>query len=199
MRTPTNRSKGWPQAKGRGPANAKKSTEDANKKLERELDQLARQIDKYRIDSQRFLAGDLLIPPDELKERIQAEFRRLRASNIKGTAINFRLGSLESRLNSHADQLSRLTRSREQARRRVAQDKPSYDAVKGVVVGQQADSGAVEALYKGLNPKMDMTKFQTYIDRQAEVIRSKTGCKEIQFRVAVQEGKLKLKAKPIRD
>ena len=40
--------------------------------------------------------------------------------------------------------------------------------------------------------------FRAYIDRQAEAIRKKTGCAEIQFRIAVEEGKMKLKARPLR-
>ena len=62
------------------------------------------------------------------------------------------------------------------------------------------DSRAVAALYQGLyrrNPKMDLERFRTYIERQADVIRSKTGCQDIQFRIAVQDGKVKLKARPI--
>ena len=48
------------------------------------------------------------------------------------------------------------------------------------------------------NPKMDLERFGAYLERQAESIRSKTGCREIQFRLAVEDGKMKLKAKPIR-
>ena len=45
---------------------------------------------------------------------------------------------------------------------------------------------------------MDIERFRSYIQHQAEVIRTKTGCREIQFRIAVQDGKMKLKARPIR-
>ena len=76
--------------------------------------------------------------------------------------------------------------------------------MRGVVLGGQADAVAVKALYRGLykhhgqKPNMDLDRFHSYIDRQAEAIRAKTGCREIQFRIAVQDGKMKLKAKPIR-
>ena len=39
--------------------------------------------------------------------------------------------------------------------------------------------------------------FQTYLRRQTEAIRQKTGCDEVQFRVAEEDGKLKLKARPV--
>ena len=174
---------------------------DAAKALERKIEALSRQIERFRIDAQRFLAGDLPLPPDELKDKIQSELRKLRNSKSRGTAHNFRLGSLEAKLNSHIALLGRRVRARElgETRRPDAGSEPRYDAVQGVVVGSQVAGGAAEALYNGLNrPKMGIEKFQGYLAKQVETIRSKTGCSEVQFRVAVQDGKLKLKAKPIR-
>lgn len=178
------------------------ASQEEAKKLERAMDALAREIDRFRIDAQRFLAGDLPLPPDELKDRLQVKLRQLRNSKARGTAHNFRLNSLEAKLNSHADLLGRRVRARErgETRRALEMEKPRHDAVQGVVVGRKVDSGAAEALFKGLNnPSMGIEKFRGYLGRQAEAIRAKTGCSDIQFRVAVQDGKLKLKAKPIRD
>ena len=178
----------------------KDSKNDAGKALERKIEAVSRQIERFRIDAQRFLAGDLPLPPDELKDQIQNELRKLRNSKSRGTAHNFRLGSLEAKFNSHIALLGRRVRAREVGEaRRPADAEPRYDAVQGVVVGSNVAGGAAEALFNGLNrPKMGIEKFQGYLAKQVETIRSKTGCSEVQFRVAVQDGKLKLKAKPIR-
>lgn len=174
----------------------------ADKQLQREIDRLAVSIRKFRIDSQRFFAGDLKLPPDELRERIAAELRRLRSSSNKGAAANFRLGTLEAKFQSHLDLFGRRLRKREQSEVHTAERaKPMPDPEKGVVLGPEASSSAVEALYQGLykrKPTMDIERFRSYIQHQAEVIRAKTGCREIQFRIAVQDGKMKLKARPIR-
>ncbi|MEM7351774.1 MAG: MXAN_5187 C-terminal domain-containing protein [Acidobacteriota bacterium] len=176
----------------------------ANKKLERDIDQLAASIQRFRVDSQRFFAGDLPVPPEEQRERILAELRRLRGASLKGAAANFRLGSLEAQFQSHLDLFGRRLRARElgaDGGARVTEKKDRYDATKGIVVGSKDRKEAVAALYEGLyryNPKMDLERFRTYIDRQTEAIRAKTGCQEIQFRIAVQDGKTKLKAKPLR-
>ncbi len=65
--------------------------------------------------------------------------------------------------------------------------------------------GAVEALYKGLylrrgatRTSMDLERFRSHLEKQAGVIRAKTGCQEIQFRIAEENGKMKIKAKPIK-
>ena len=173
---------------------------DAVQKLEREVQQLATMIRRFRIEGQRFLAGDLPLPPEELGDRIQAGIRQLRNASIKSTAVNFRLASLESEFNSHSTLLGRRLRKREQGEaRRAAEETERLDPVQGVVIRQQGDGEAAEALFHGLNqPKMGLEKFRKYLDRQADVIRTKTGCTDIQFRIAVQDGKLKLKAKPVR-
>lgn len=174
----------------------------ANKQLEQEINRLATSIRKFRIDSQRFFGGDLKLPPNELRERISSELRRLRSSSQKGAAANFRLSTLEAKFQSHLDLFGRRVRDRErgEARALAGAEQPAPDPAKGVVLGPKADTRAVAALYQGLyrrNPKMDLDRFRTYIQKQADVIRAKTGCREIQFRIAVQDGKVKLKARPI--
>lgn len=182
------------------------SNADARKQIEREITQLATTIEKFRIDAQRFFAGDLMAPPEELRDRIIVELRRLQASKLAGVAEKFRLNTLEARFNSQVELFGRRLRARETGEGvKKAEPAVQHDPEKGVVVGPQARPGAVEALYKGLylrtgtrNPQMDLERFRTYLGRQAETIRAKTGCAEIQFRIAEEGGKLKIKAKPVR-
>ncbi|MCP3959245.1 MAG: hypothetical protein GY719_15450 [bacterium] len=182
------------------------SNADTGKKLDREIDRLASLIQQFRVQGQRFIAGDLKLPPEELRDRIMVELRRLRSANLKGAAVNFRLGTLESQFQSQLDLFGRRLRERELSARHQDEAAGSLpDPMRGVVLGRQADATAVKALYGGLyqhhgqKPNMDLERFHSYIDRQVEAIRAKTGCSEIQFRIAVQDGKMKLKAKPIRD
>lgn len=173
----------------------------ANKQLEREIDRLAASIQRFRVDSQRFFAGDLKLPPDELRDKIATDIRRLRGKNLKAASASFRLGTLEAQFQSHQDLFGRRLRQREESDKRVAThvEKPAPDPMQGVILGAANDGPAVEALYRALqNPKMDLDRFRVYIERQADAIRDKTRCREIQFRIAVQDGKTKLKARPIR-
>ena len=184
-------------------SNPKAADLDTKKKFDRDIDRLAASIRQFRIDSQRFFAGDLSVPPDELRDRVGAELRRLRGSSLKGAGANFRLATLEAQFQSHLDLFGRRLRAREigGVRKPQIEKAPPPSPEKGVVFGLRDNSRAVEVLYRGLyrhNPKMDLERFRAYIDRQANVIREKTGCREIQFRIAVQDGKAKLKAKPIR-
>jgi len=94
---------------------------------------------------------------------------------------------------------------------------PRYDPAAGVVIGRAPDPRAVAALYEGLSaaglagtpgdpggppvaaegPRFDLASFGSYLVRQAAVVRDRTGCDDVQFRLVAEGGKLKLKARPL--
>ena len=171
------------------------------------LDLLQRDIRQLQIDFERFFNGGLPLPPEELRNRIQAQLRFLRNLSITAAVDSFRLSDLEARFNSYNEMFNRRLRDVEEGRgpHRVVAfvEKQRFDPRGGIVFGSDIDSEAAEALYHGLvsgpgdGPKFDLDSFQTYLRRQTEAIRQKTGCTEVQFRVAEEDGKLKLKARPV--
>lgn len=174
--------------------------------LQETLDHLAKDIRQLQIDFERFFNGGLHVPPEELRTRIQTQLRNLRNMNISAAVDNFRLGDLEARFNTYNELFNRRLREREEGKhqpaRTVVAEKRRYDPMAGIVVGASPDPDAVEALYHGLAsgpeaPKFDLDSFQTYLNRQVAALREKTGCSQVQFRLAAEDGKLKLKARPI--
>ncbi|HYO16201.1 MAG TPA: MXAN_5187 C-terminal domain-containing protein [Thermoanaerobaculia bacterium] len=187
-----------PVPPGRGPAPG----------ISEAIDRLGRDIQQLRVDFERFFNGALPFPPEELRNRIQAQLRQLRNANLSTAVDNFRLGDVEARFNSYNELFNRRLRDREEGRHPQAAlpAPPSsrrYDPEKGILVGDRIDPEAAEALYHGLasgpgdSPKFDLDSFQTYLVKQAAAIRAKTGCSEVQFRLAVEDGKTKLKARPV--
>lgn len=175
--------------------------------LAESLDQLQRDIRQLQIDFERFFNGGLPLPPEELRNRIQTQLRNLRNVKVTAAVDSFRLNDLEARYNSYNEMFNRRLRDAEEGRspHKVIAfvEKQRFDARGGIVFGSEIDSDAAEALYHGLasgagdGPRFDLDSFQTYLRRQAEAIRQKTGCDEVQFRVAEEDGKLKLKARPV--
>ncbi len=177
---------------------------EAKKRYKREIELLSQKVNQHRIDGQRFFAGDLKLPPDNLRDLIMRNLRRLQSSKLGTSADRFRLGSLEAQFNSHLELFGRRLREREQGAAGPKVDRPElqHDPRQGVLAGRE---GAVEALYKALylrrgkaKPKVDLERFRKRLDKQADAIREKTGCREIQFRIAEEGGKMKIKAKPIK-
>jgi hypothetical protein len=173
------------------------------------LDQLGRDIQQLRIDFERFFNGALPVPPEELRGRVQAQIRGLRGMTNLATAVDsFRLGDFEARFNSYNEMFNRRLRDLEEGRAAAVRAAPPaapqrYDPQQGIVLGDRIDPEATEALYRGLvaapgeSPRFDLDSFQTYLSRQVAAIREKTGCAQVQFRLAAEDGKVKLKARPV--
>ena len=100
---------------------------------------------------------------------------------------------------------NRRMRDQEEGRKRIAHPPPptpQYDPGQGIVFGDKIPEAAAEALYRGMvaageGPRFDVATFQSYLGKQVDAIRQKTGCEQVQFRIAVEEGKMKLKARPL--
>lgn len=172
------------------------------------LDQLSRDVQQLRIDFERFFSGALPLPPEELRNRVQVQIRHLRNSTLVAAADNFRLGDLEARFNTYNELFNRRLRDREEGRHPGPRQAPPpaprrFNLAQGIVFGDRIDSEGAEALYQGLAaspgdaPRFDLDSFQTYLARQVTAIREKTGCDEVQFRLASEDGKMKLKARPV--
>jgi len=120
---------------------------------------------------------------------------------------SFRLSDMEARFNSYNELFNRRLRDTEEGRHPAARPAPPpprhYDPAQGIVFGDRIDPQAAEALYQGLaaspgdGPRFDLDSFQTYLARQVNAIREKTGCAQVQFRLAAEDGKIKLKARPV--
>ncbi len=171
------------------------------------LDLIEHDIQQLRIDCERFLSGALPFPPEELRTRIQNQLKSLRNATLRSAVEGFRLGVLEARYNSYNELFNRRVREREEGRRAAraaaAPPAPQIDPRRGIVVDGAVDPQAAEALYRALGagggggPQFDLASFSSYLERQTAALRGKTGCAAVQFRLAEEDGKLKLKARPV--
>jgi hypothetical protein len=191
------------------PGAAVQTPRPARPALGEALDQLNREVQQLRVDFERFFNGALPFPPEELRGRVQAQIRNLRGMSNGATAVDsFRLSDLEARFNSYNELFNRRLRDSEEGRHPAARpaSPPAprrYDPAQGIVFGDRVDPEAAAALYQGLvsapgdTPRFDLDSFQTYLTRQVTAIREKTGCTQVQFRLATEDGKVRLKARPV--
>lgn len=185
---------------------------------EQQMDRLEREIRQVRIDFDRFFSGAQEVVLRELEQRrhrISHELKALRSSNLKSVELGFRLTALEARFHSYSELIGRRVRYLEEgapaAARRLAEAhrgearRPvDRSAERSFEVEGAVSEEAVETLYRGLQersaggPRFDVASFRTYLERQLETIRERTGCDRVLFRISEEDGKMKLKARPVR-
>jgi hypothetical protein len=177
--------------------------------VEARLARVADLVERFRIDAERYFSGGLELPPEELRSQIARALRDLRSVSLRTAVEQFRMGSLEARFNTLSELYGRRLRDREEgrgsaaARPRETSARPRYDPEAGIVFGREPDGAAVEALFAGLAKaggasRLDLESFRGYLEKQAAEIRAKTGVERVQFRLAQEEGRIKLKARPVR-
>ena len=171
-----------------------------------QIDALDRDLRMLRIEFEKYFNGALDLPPLEQLNQIKLRLRDLRA-NANGSVERFRINNLESKVNSYSEMFNRRVRDIEEGRVKPRQkrDVPErMNVQEGVMVSGRIDESAAAALYQGLyndksiSANIDVNKFRGYLNQQATQIRQKTGCAQVQFRLANEGGKLKLKAKPVK-
>jgi hypothetical protein len=167
---------------------------------------LDQDIRRFRIDFERFFTGNIPIPPEQRRINIQNQIKELRTVRLKAVAHRFRFNSLEAKFNALMVLFNRRLREFELGRgatRPTETPDSEFDPESGIVIDKKPSSEAAAALYQSLyggsssGPKADFDRFQGYLAKQAQQIRKKTGCNQVRFRVASEDGKMKLKAKPV--
>lgn len=173
--------------------------------LGRDLDRFEANLQRLRVEFEKFFNGALALPPDELRQQLSDELRRLRGISQLSSVDQFRLNGAEARFNSYHELFNRRLRDLEEGRAAAPVAVPEirkHDPRRGVEIGERADAEAVESLFAGLAagptpPKFDLDTFGRYLEKQAATIRQKTGCKTVRFRLEDDAGKIRLKAKPV--
>ena len=189
--------------------------------IEESLDQLERKLKRLRLDYERYFLGTR--PREPVMERGEVQKTILFYSNqpIQNTAQRFKFNSLNARYQSYKRQWDNILRQMEAGtykrdvfkaniRRKHAEEigEKAAPAKAGARPDATLSGGAGAALFeryvtaaekcgqkvKGLTPE----KLQAVIDKQTNALRKKLGCQDVSFRVVVQEGRVKLKAGPVK-
>lgn len=160
-----------------------------------------------RIEFDRFRAGAVRQPPEELRFQIETRIRAMRHARTNSSVDRFRLGTLEASFNTLSELQGRRLREIESSktvRRKTVTSDPKFDSDRGFEIGEKPDRSAIEALYEGLYGhrgranKVDFGSFEKHVTQQIAKLQKKTGCAKVHLRVAREGETLKLKAKPVR-
>jgi len=181
-----------------------------NPELEKDLDDIDLAIVKLKRDYEIYFSGGAKLPPLEAHRRLERDIRKISRITNLNYAQRFRYNNLSARFNSYVDLWNKQMRYREEGRT------PSGGVIQlpeqhVKTTGRRAVDSEANKIQKLFNDYVQsrnqtgeptsgisLEKFSDQLTKQKETIQSKYDCKDVDFYVAVEQGKTKLKAKPVK-
>ena len=192
-----------------------------------ELDLIEKSIRQLQIEWEKFFGGIEKKPPVDLKTRVEALVRKYSHAEIRNNAARFRYQGLQARYATFNELWSKRLRAMEEGRTvgfhgsrasavapapppvaPGAGSRPAAAAQREVRVKDPgADKQAVQDLYErflaarqqtGESANVKYESFEKLIAQQAARILSQKGAAAVDFRLETKDGKVSLKAKPVK-
>lgn len=190
---------------------------------EEDVNKLEDQINVLKKDYDLFRAGILKLEPVKSREELGKWLRKHTASEITNSSLRFKYNSLVAKFISLNNYWDRMVRIRDEAKaklstRTTAQTPPAAAAAPpppeirpasgpAGFVFQSLDEKDLEAQARkvfedfiaarkktGEGAGPDFSRFKTTIEKRLQELFSRAPGSEVEFKVAVEEGKVKLKA-----
>ncbi len=175
---------------------------DERKIFEKKLDELAADMRELELLYERYFSGEEKREP--LKQRVELE-RKLRALSTRRiikTDHRFRFESLSTRYHTYASYWNRIQRLMDEGKYQRHLDRRS---VKSAPETAHHSSKSSDELYDSLvkahgecslgTPPPDRNQFENFVERQRKQIQERYGKQNIEFRIVIENGKPKLRAK----
>jgi hypothetical protein len=187
-----------------------------NKDLERELEQLDLALSILKRDFEIYFAGGIKLPPLEAQRRIERAIRKYSNITNLNYAQRFRYNNLSARFNSYADLWNKQMKYKEEGRTpsgaviqvQVQAPPPPKEKKQARRASGDSETAKYQKLFNEYLQSREKTgetasgvsfdKFSQQLAKQKETIVGRYQCKDVEFYVAVEQGKTKLKAKPIK-
>lgn len=194
--------------------------------LNEDLDILEKSIRQLQIEWEKFFSGIERKPPVDLRTKLEGMIRRYSNTEIRNNTERFRFQNLASRYQSFAELWAKRLRAMEEGRPVGLHGKaalahlppplphveprhaPLARATGEVRVRDaSADTDAVRSLFDrflearkeaGEGGAVKFESFQKIIAQQSARILSEKGASAVDFRLETKDGKVSLKAKPVR-
>ncbi len=189
-----------------------------------ELAVLEKSIRLLQIEWDKFFGGVEKKPPTDLKARVETLVRRYSNQEIRNNTERFRYQNLASRYNVFNELWMKRLRALEEGRvvgmhgtpRTALPPSPGPLPVRPVAVVPTGafrmrdplkDDAAMRRLFDGFldarrttgeTAPVKFESFQKIISQQANRILSEKGAQAVDFRLETKDGKVSLKAKPVR-
>jgi hypothetical protein len=177
-----------------------------NAEIDEELRMLDHRLKQLKLDYEQYFLGSRPREPVQLRSELQKVVTILLNTSIQNTAQRFKFNSINSRFQTFKRQWNETQRQIENGtyrrhvfktgiRERGTGSGPPLRGARGASEPSLFESYRDALLACGQDvSRLTEAKLQGVLAKQESAIRSKLGCERVDFRVVVQDGKVKLKA-----
>jgi hypothetical protein len=178
--------------------------------IEKNLKILEDRIRTLKIEWDLFFTGNRRIPPTKELGELDKLVKTMKNTAIPDNVLRFKFQSVYSNFIAMSELWTKRLRQQEEGKLRVRPVRQTLMAAapaQGIVITDpSAQQGRIKSLFNDFltlsNPEtvkdLNFQMFAVKISQQVEAIMRKTGCGEVRLSVRVEEGKVKLKAKPLK-
>lgn len=171
-----------------------------------DIDLFERSLKDLIIRYEQYFLGIEKREPLKLLEEVERLARRYTASAISNTMLNFRYNTLKSRLVSYRQYWNRITRLMEEGRYSRDRFKMEMHQVQERLAEEKTVESETDRFYRqyleacrscGIpTGKITREMISDTLERHRSAILDKYRCGDVEFRVQVEDGKPKIKARP---
>lgn len=175
--------------------------------VDEELAKLEDDIRRLKIEYDAYFGGGLPHPPRETLFRVSAGIKRFSSEAAEmNFGQHFRFNQLAQKYAVYSDLWRKRLRNMEEGRGRQAEARPGVATSLFCVVASDpaAEAHQLNQLFEIWReakrqtgeqvPDVDPGVFARFICDKTEQIKQSLGCERVEFRVSVEEGRVKLKA-----
>jgi hypothetical protein len=193
----------------RNSARGSAPTADPSSKIAEDLELLDHKLSALKLAYEQYFLGSRPREPQQLRQEVQKLVAYYSNLAISNTSSRFRFSSLCARYQAHKRQWDEVLRKIEQGaysphrfRAELHQRERGVDS--SISPPTRPECEPTEQLFDDYIAArrecgqelrgLDLAKFRKLLEQQEEQIRTKLGAVELRFRVAIEDGKAKLKA-----
>ena len=181
------------------------------KQIERELDDMEMALNLLKRDYEIYFSGGAKLPPYDSQRKVESRIRKYSGVSSLNYAQRFRYNSITARFHSYVELWAKQMRYKEEGRT------PSGSVIQhGQKSKREKRKGSVDAqanhFQKLFNDylkskeksgektsSLSFEKFSEQLTKQRQTILERYKCADVEFYVAVEQGKTKLKARPVKE
>lgn len=184
---------------------------DDRKIITQELDFIEQAIRTVEIAYEQYFMGIEKRPPEKERGELHKRINRLANRRIMQTELRFRYQNLATRFHSYANYWDRILRLMDEGKysrqlHKIKFAPPPEAAGPATQPAPSPPRSEIDELYEQLHSAQrsgqlggglpDRGQLASFLEKQRAAIREKVGDREIEFFVAHEDGRAKIKARP---